>query len=119
MYVSFNWPEPGQLPVSEAVYTELISHLLEAFDSEDSAKRYWNDIPTVLIILEAKDSSDAIKNETDELQNQIAFALAYPEFVTPIGEHYRLALAIFSDEGSGIYLLIHNLNPIAKELDDA
>ena len=119
MYVSFNWPEPGQLPVSEAVYTELISHLLEAFSSEYSAKQYWNEIPTVLIILEAEDSSDVINNETDELQSQIEFALTYPEFVTPIGEHYRLALAIFSDEGSGIYLLIHNLNPIAKELDDA
>lgn len=119
MYVSLQWPEPDQLPLPSAVCTELFTHLLEAFESEEAAKQYWDGTPTVLVILEAEDGPDAISNETKERQNQITFALTYPEFIVPVTTHYRLALAIFTDEGSGIYLLIHNDCPLTKELAHA
>ena len=116
MYMTFNWPNAEDLPISGDLSAELIKHLIEAFPSEDDALKYWHEIPTLLIILNAEDDSAAISHATDEFQNQLNFVLAYPEYVVPVGEHYRLALAIFSDEGSGIYLLIHNDCPIAEEL---
>ena len=119
MHVSLKWPEPDQLPLPSAVCTELFNHLLEAFDSEAAAKQYWSAITTVLIILNADDSYESLCNESDEFQKQLTFALTYPEFVIPVGTHYHLTLAIFTDEGSGIYLLIHNDCPLTKELAHA
>ena len=119
MYVSLQWPEPDPLPLPSAVCSELFNHLLEAFESEEAAKQYWSDIPTVLIILNADDSHESLCNESDEFKKQLTFALTYPEFVISIGTHYRLVLAIFTDEGSGIYLLIHNDCPLTKDLTHA
>lgn len=116
MYVTFHWPEPINLPIPEDSYPRLIEQLTEGFSSIDEAHQFWNDTPTQLIILNATDNQAVIDNANDELQQQLRFVLAYPEFVIPLGDDYHLALAIFSDEGAGIYLLIHNDCPISQEL---
>lgn len=118
MYTTINWPGKQALPISEELYDPLINHLIEGFESVEAARQYWDDIPTVLIVLNADDDHHTISSETDELQSQLSFVLTYPEYVVPIGDDYRLALAIFSDEGSGIYLLVHNDCPISGELAD-
>ncbi len=119
MYVTINWPVRQTLPIPENLYDPLVKHLIEGFESIEAARQYWNDIPTVLIILNADDDHQTVSSETDELQAQLDFVLTYPEYVVPVGDNYRLALAIFSDEGSGIYLLVHNDCPITGELTDA
>lgn len=119
MHITLNWPNAADLPIPEDVCAELFKHLLEAFPSEEDARQYWNEIPTLLIILNADDSYEAVSHESDEFQNQLNFVLTYPEFVIPVGAHYHLALAIFTDEGSGIYLLAHHDCPITKDLSHA
>lgn len=118
MYVTINWPDRQALPIPESLYDPLVKHLIEGFESIEVARQYWNDIPTVLIVLNTDDDHQTVNAETDEVQDQLAFVLAYPEYVVPVGNDYRLALAIFSDEGSGIYLLVHNDCPISGELVD-
>ncbi|WP_297306356.1 hypothetical protein [Neptuniibacter sp.] len=118
MQIITTWPDKGALNLTEDIYYEAIRHLIEGFDSEDLAKQYWQDIPTVFIHLTADDNHSAVGTMSDEVRGQIQFALDYPEFVVPIGEDYQLALAVFSDEGSGIYLLIHNNCPLCQELAD-
>lgn len=118
MYMTINWPDRQVLPIPENLYDPLVRHLLEGFESAEAARQYWNDIPTVLIVLNANDDHQTVSSETDELKSQLTFVLTYPEYVVPIGDDYRLALAIFSDEGSGIYLLVHNDCPISGELAD-
>lgn len=119
MFVTLNWPCASTLPVPAETFTDLKHHLLGGFTSEDQAQQYWEDIPTVLILLEPEDGPDQLEQASDSVQRQIQFVLAYPEFVVSIAGGYRLALGIFSDEGSGIYLLVHNQCPIAQELADA
>lgn len=118
MYVTINWPEQHALPIPDDLYDPLVHQLIEGFESIEAARQYWADIPTVLIILNADDNQQSINSATNELQDQLAFVLAYPEYTAPIGDDYRLALAVFSDEGSGIYLLVHNDCPISGELTD-
>ena len=118
MIITTTWPDKGLLPISESIYKELTHQLTEGFDSEDAARQYWLDIATVLIYLSADDDLALIHEAPDDTQHQIQFVLSYPEFVAPIGEDYQLALAVFSDEGSGIYLLIHNDCSLRQELAD-
>lgn len=118
MQITTTWPDKGTFNLTEDIYSETIRHLIEGFDSEDLAKQYWLEIPTVFIHLTADDNHSTFKTATDEVQAQLQFALDYPEFVVPIGDDYQLALAVFSDEGSGIYLLIHNDSPLCQELAD-
>jgi hypothetical protein len=119
MFVTINWPDRQALPIPENLYDPLVKHLLEGFESIEEARQFWNDIPTILIVLNADDDHHTVNCEPDELQNQLAFALAYPEYIVPLGSDYQLTLAISSDEGSGIYLLVHNECPLSGELADA
>ncbi|GAA0695239.1 hypothetical protein GCM10009104_23640 [Marinobacterium maritimum] len=118
MFVTLNWPCASTLPVPAETFTDLKHHLLEGFPSEDQARQYWEDIPTLLILLEPEDGPEQLEQALDNVQRQIQFVLDYPEFVVPITGDYLLALGIFSDEGAGIYLLVHNQCPIAQELTD-
>ena len=116
MYATSNWPDFNALPIPTVLAEEVRQHLIEAFTSEKNASEYWNTVPSLLIILDENDDRNTLEQQTDERLSQINFALKYPEFVIPIGTSHHLALAIFSDEGSGIYLLIHNDNTLTQEL---
>ena len=99
-----HWPDKTKLALPEPVAQDLYQLLLEPFEDEPSAKAFWKEAPSTIIILEPH---DPIKNlKRDEAWNQIKFALMYPEYTTTLKMNYQLMLAITNDSGSGIYLVI-------------
>ena len=99
-----HWPDISKLALPETVAQDLQHRLLEPFDSEDSAKAFWNETSTTIIILDPNDSITALKGS--EAWTQIEFALTYPEYTLPLNIGYQLLVAIVNDSGSGIYLVV-------------
>jgi hypothetical protein len=47
-----HWPDVAELRLPEAVSRDLLGQLLEPFDSEKSAKEFWEETRCTVIILE-------------------------------------------------------------------
>ena len=99
-----HWPDMSELALPEAVAQDLQQQLLEPFDSVASAKAFWKESSSTLIILDHTDSITALKES--DAWNQIEFALTYPEYTITLTMDYQLMVAIVNDSGSGIYLVI-------------
>ena len=99
-----HWPDMAELALPESLSRVLQQRLLEPFDSEDSAKQFWKEAPSTIIILDPTDNITQLKQ--DSAWNQIEFTLTYPEYTVPLKMGYRLLVAIVNDSGSGIYLLV-------------
>ena len=99
-----HWPEMTKITLPEAVSQDLYRQLLEPFDSEASAKDFWDETSSTLIILDPNDTISELQQ--DSLWNQIEFALTYPEYTVPLPKGYQLSVTIVNDSGSGIFLII-------------
>ena len=99
-----HWPDMAELTLPEPVTKDLQHQLLEPFDSEASAKEFWEEAPSTIIILDHTGSITSLKKS--EAWTQIEFTLTYPEYTLPLKMGYQLMLAIVNDSGAGIYLVI-------------
>ena len=99
-----HWPDKTKLSLPDTVAQDLHRQLLEPFDSETSAKAFWDESSTTLIILDPTDSIEDLKGS--DAWSQIDFALTYPEYTVPLSKGYQLSVTIVNDSGSGIYLVI-------------
>ena len=96
-----HWPDMTELILPKAVSQDLQHRLLEPFDSEASAKNFWEETSSALIILDPLDDI-----EQSDAWSQIEFALTYPEYTVPLQMDYLLLVAIVNDSGAGIYLVV-------------
>ena len=100
-----HWPDDmAEMALPEAVSQDLHHQLLEPFDSKASAKQFWKEAPSTIIILDSTDSITSLKGS--EAWNQIEFTLTYPEYTLPLKMDYQLLVAIVNDSGAGIYLVV-------------
>ena len=109
-----HWPDMAELSLPETVSQDLHKQLLEPFDSEKSAKKFWEETRTTIIILEPfhsdttsrefwqeasssiiiLDSIDSIEGKDQLLTwNQIGFTLTYPEYTVPLSNGYQLLVS--------------------------
>jgi len=103
MQIMTHWPVPAELSIPRTVQEALRQQLIEPFDDEAAAQAFWQECSSALITLDRKESIDDLPQEARE---QTLFCLTYPEFEEELPEGYKLILAIFSDDGAGIYLLL-------------
>ena len=94
----------AQFTLPKSVAQDLQQRLLEPFDSEASAKAFWNETSSTLIILAPTDNITQLKES--DAWNKIEFALTYPEYTLPLSKGYQLSVTIVNDSGAGIYLLV-------------
>ena len=99
-----HWPDVAELSLPEPVAQDLHRRLLEPFDSGTSAKEFWKESSTTIIILDPTDNITQLKES--DAWTQIEFTLAYPEYTLPLKMGYQLLVAIVNDSGAGIYLVI-------------
>ena len=99
-----HWPVITELTLPKLVAQDLYRHLLLPFDTESTAKEFWEEAPCTVIILNDTDSIEQLKHSA--IWKQIEFALTYPEYTEPLKMDYQVMLAIINDSGSGIYLVI-------------
>ena len=95
--------ELTQLPLSLGLITQIQSHLLEPFNTEQQADELWKELDCQLWFLTAEDEEP----EDEATRNMLTHAVTYPEWEELIGEDYLLTLTIICDDGQGIYLLFH------------
>jgi len=103
MQIVIHWPVPAELSIPLSVQDALRQQLVEPFENEMAAQVFWQECPSTLITLDRGESIDDLPQEARE---QALFCLKYPEFEEELPEGYRLLLAIFSDDGAGVYLLL-------------
>lgn len=99
-----HWPNPVEPALPEPVSRDLFEQLLEPFQDKSSAKSFWREAPSTIIILNPTDTIEDLQR--DSAWNQINFALTYPEYTIPLAIDYTLLVAIVNDSGSAIYLVI-------------
>ncbi|MCG6212744.1 hypothetical protein K6U56_12295 [Vibrio furnissii] len=90
-------PEPFDLPTSIA--DEVISHINQPFDDAAQASQYWQVYSCALVLIEASEEPKAWGSMPSSTQEQVFYALEYPEYIDVIGD-YELSLAITNDEGA-------------------
>ena len=56
-----HWPDMAEITLPESVSQDLLHHLLQPFDSEQEAKKFWKEAPSTIIILDPTD--DIAKSE--------------------------------------------------------
>ena len=112
-----HWPDMTELTLPKPVSRDLFGQLLEPFNSEASAKEFWEEAPSAIIILDPTDSITALKE--NDAWDQIDFALTYQEYTVPLTMDHQLTVAIVNDSGSGIYLIIPpELSGIINEVNN-
>ena len=100
-----HWPEDmAELTLPEAVSHDLHRQLTLPFESEQEAKDFWGEAPSSIIILESTDTIDALR--ISDTWNSIEFALTYPEYDIPLSNGYQMLVAVTTDSGGGIYLVV-------------
>lgn len=96
------------LPVG--IKEALIYQLTEPFNFDiKAAQAVWDELDTCLYCIEPLDNDVSLTQEDDVTQYALQFLNDYPEFIDAItsegDEDYLLALAIFTSDGGGSYLL--------------
>jgi hypothetical protein len=66
-----HWPDMAELSLPEAVTQDLFGQLLEPFDSEKSAKKFWEETPSTIIILEPFHSETSAQEFWQEAPSSI------------------------------------------------
>lgn len=99
------WPSNNALSLPKCVKQALLTHLIEPFGDEQSAKAFWQEYPSTILIMTSEDKNACRQLLSDETQQQIEFAFNYPEYLEPLVDDYVIRLSITNDEGSGIYIV--------------
>lgn len=91
-----HWPDIKELALPETVSQDLHGQLLQPFDSEASAKEFWKDAPSTIIILDPSDNITQLKES--EAWKSIEFTLTYPEYTSTLNNGYQLLVAIVMEK---------------------
>ena len=105
-----HWPSENDISLPVEVKQALLTHLLEPFGDEKSAKVFWHDYPSMIVIFDQNDPTSLHQCFSDELQHQISFAQTNPEYSDTLALGYSIKLSIISDAGNGLYLVAKDTN---------
>lgn len=112
MQLISNWPADITLALPKTIKQSLIAHLTIPFGNETSAKSFWLEYPPTLVIIDETDSTTTLHNLSEQTLQQIEFAASNPEYSDELGSGYTVKLSITSDDGTGIYVVIHPKNQL-------
>tara|TARA_R110002167_G_scaffold29013_24_gene97068 strand:- start:834 stop:1190 length:357 start_codon:yes stop_codon:yes gene_type:complete len=101
-----HWPTRSDLKIPDTTYLHLIKLLIAPFNNEQEAHQFWESDFCRLLMLDDNDDLKSLSDQPEAVRRRIQFALQYPEEQHQLSCSYRLTLAITSDDGSGVYLLI-------------
>ncbi len=115
MQIINHWPSK-ELAISKDVKEALCKQLLMPFSSIGQASKFWKQSGTCLIIIEQDDDKSLIHSLEGALTKLISNAVDCYEYKETLAPHYKLSLSIISDNGAGVYLLIHDNNTLTPYL---
>ncbi|ENP0856004.1 hypothetical protein OC523_002115 [Vibrio vulnificus] len=113
------------LPMPDGVKAKLLEHLIEPFGDEESTKAFWDEVGTILYLIEESDTDETLSEESEEDQHFLRFLSNFSEWVLILNSPdcpWLLAVAIVTMEGAGVYCCapMNSLTfPVAKLADQA
>ncbi|EHG1331000.1 hypothetical protein [Vibrio vulnificus] len=113
------------LPMPDGVKAKLLEHLIEPFGDEESTKAFWDEVGTILYLIEGSDTDETLSEESEEDQHFLRFLSNFSEWVLILNSPdcpWLLAVAIVTMEGAGVYCCapMNSLTfPVAKLADQA
>lgn len=102
------------LPIPDDIKAKLLDHLIEPFGDEATTNAFWQDVGTILYLIEHADTDALLASESEEDQHFLRFVMNYPEWVFVLSDEtcpWILAVAIITMEGAGVYLLAPSTSP--------
>ncbi len=112
-----HWPTRLDLDIPETTYLHLMKLLIAPFNNEQEAKKFWEADYCSLVMLDSNDDLKSLSDQPEAIRRSVQFALQYPEEQHQLARYYRLVLAITSDDGSGVYLLMTPDCPLVMGVD--
>tara|TARA_R110002167_G_scaffold53233_7_gene152782 strand:- start:55 stop:414 length:360 start_codon:yes stop_codon:yes gene_type:complete len=100
-----HWPSANDISLPDVAKQALLAHLIEPFGGQGTAKTFWHDYPSMIIIITKNDVNESVLLLDDEIQHQVEFAHSNPEYEEHLSAEYIVKLSITSDEGNGVYLI--------------
>jgi len=116
MQIINHWPASSNLALPETIKKALLTHLIEPFGDNHSAKYFWSEYPSSIIIIDELDTISSLNKLSKITQEQITFAITNPEYTDELGRGYTVKLSIISDDGAGMYLIRHSNNQLIQRL---
>jgi len=115
MQIIDHWPI-GSLAISNEIQLALHAYLLQPFENEIEARAVWAETSTVLIFIQEGDCESLISHIGDRPCQLIRWAMSFPDDCVVLAPKYELKMGILGDDGSGIFLLIHDQNKLTEYL---
>jgi len=115
MQIIDHWPI-GSLAVSNEVQLALHAYLLEPFENEIEARAIWAETSTVLFFIQEGDCESLVSHISDRPCQLIRWAMDFADDCVTLAPQYELKMGILSDDGSGVFLLIHEQNKLTEYL---
>lgn len=113
------------LPMPDGVKAKLLEHLIEPFGDEESTKAFWDEVGTILYLIEESDTDETLSEESEEDQHFLRFLSNFSEWVLILNSPDcpgLIAVAIVTMEGGGVYCCAPMNSPtfpVAKLADQA
>jgi len=109
-----NWKDLPTLPITPVLLDRLKHHLLTPFYDEEEAQNTWTELQSELWLVSSLsdvsrvdvDGNSNSNSITKREKNLLSFALDNIEFEDELDYGSLLTLAILSDSGQGLYLLM-------------
>lgn len=115
MQIIDHWPI-GSLAINDEVKEALHRYLLEPFEGEGEAQSMWEETSTVFIFIQEGDCESLISHLGDRPCQLIQWAMSFPDDCVTLTPQYELKMGILGDDGSGVFLLIHEQNMLTEYL---
>ncbi|MFX3843421.1 hypothetical protein ACJBRF_10550, partial [Streptococcus suis] len=93
-------------PMPDGVKAKLLEHLIEPFGDEESTKAFWDEVGTILYLIEESDTDETLSEESEEDQHFLRFLSNFSEWVLILNSPDcpgLIAVAIVTMEGGGVY----------------
>jgi len=113
-----HWPISNKLALPESIKQSLLVHLAEPFGDEITAKSFWSEYPSTIIVIEKTDTANLVSKLSETSLEQIKFAISNPEYTEELGMNFTVKLSIIGDDGAGLYLVSHQDTPLIQLLGE-
>ena len=113
-----HWPVSNKLALPESIKQSLLSHLTVPFTDEVTAKSFWSEYPSTIVIIEESDTTNILSKLSETTLDQIKFAITAPEYTEELGMNFTVKLSIINDDGTGLYLVSHTDTPLVQLLGE-
>ena len=105
MFLCKNYPDANIIGLPTNISEAISNHLVKPFGSIEDAKSYWQQYPSIFIVIHPQDDKQTFDLLDKLTKHYIIQCFTTPEYVNDLPDNYQIRLAVFND--AGIYIVHH------------